>query len=137
DETGGDVLGPPGRVVGAPDLERADRLEVLELQVDLGLRLGHVQPDERGADGRARDRLARGPDLLERDQNATSVPAPFSRARRTTYSAAARSSTARPRERKTVSSPGSVRPVAAPISTSPISALMWSGPIAPDPSASR
>jgi hypothetical protein len=42
------------RVVGAADLERADRLERLEFQEDLeplALRIGHLQPDERRADG--------------------------------------------------------------------------------------
>src|SRR5207247_95169 len=62
DEPGGDVLRPARRVVGAADLERADRLEVLELEVDLS---GRLQPDEWCADGRPRERLAGGLDLLE------------------------------------------------------------------------
>jgi hypothetical protein len=57
----------------AAQLERADRLEILELQVDLPLVL---QPDK----GRAQDApgqpFAGGLDLGERDQNGTAVPAP-------------------------------------------------------------
>jgi hypothetical protein len=52
----------------AADLERADRLEVLELEPDL--RRGvDVEPDERGADRGAGDRLPRQLDLRDRDQN--------------------------------------------------------------------
>jgi hypothetical protein len=69
------------RVVGAPDLEGADRLEVLELEVDLGRRVVHREADERRAHGGAGDCLARAADVRERDQSSTSVPAPLSRAR--------------------------------------------------------
>src|SRR6266540_346663 len=92
----------PDRVRRPPDLERADRLQVLELEVDLGLAL-------------------RG---LQADQNSTAVPIPRSCARRRTYSAAARSSTASPSERKTVISSSSWRPGFAPMTTSPSSARM-------------
>jgi hypothetical protein len=74
----------PDRVRRAADLERRDRLEVLELQPDVGV----GQPDERRAHRRAGDPLARALDLGERDQNSTVVPVPVSAARRTRYSAA-------------------------------------------------
>ena len=68
----------PDRVRGAADLERADRLQVLELEPDLGSRgnLRPVQAYERRAQGNVGDRLARALDLGERDQSSTSVPTP-------------------------------------------------------------
>ena len=53
-------------VAGAAQLERADRLQVLELQPDLRRRVLDVQPDERRADRRSGDASARGADVLER-----------------------------------------------------------------------
>ena len=97
----------PDRVDGAADLERADRLQVLELEPDLR-RPVDGEANERRADRGAGDRLAGALDLGERDQNSTSVPTPCSRALRTISSAAARSSTARPSDLKTVSSSSSV-----------------------------
>src|SRR5581483_11619001 len=124
-------VGAADRVHPAADLEGADRLEVLELQPDVGLR----QPEERRPHGGVADRLARRLDLGERDQKSTVVPRPVSYARRIRYSAAARSSIARPSDSKTVSSSGDVRPGARPASTSPSSALMWPSAIAPSCSA--
>ena len=118
-----DVRRLPDRIDGASDLEGTDRLEVLELQPDLG-RPVDVEAHEWRSDRRAGDRLSRALDLCERDQNSTSVPAPSSRALRTMSSAAARSSTASPRDLKMVSSSVSVRPGCAPIRTSPTSARM-------------
>src|SRR5439155_8634045 len=94
-------VGRADRVRGAPDLEGADGLQALELEIDLA---GGVddQADDRDAHGRARDAGARLLDRLERDQKATVVPAPVSRARRARYSAAYRSSTAIPSDSKTV-----------------------------------
>src|SRR5581483_2307274 len=94
----------PDRVRGAAELERADRLQALELQPDLAP--GHVdrEPHERRADRVAGDALARALDLGERDQNGTSTPRPRSRARVAHSSAAARSSTAMPSDSNTVSS---------------------------------
>ncbi len=105
-------------------LEGADRLHALELEPDLGRRLVEVEPDERCADDRRRDPRPRGLDLVERDQNSTSLPTPCSRARRTTSSADARSSTASPSDLKSVSSSSLARPGCVPTSTSPSSALM-------------
>ena len=93
----------PDRVDGAADLERADRLQVLELEPDLR-RPFDRETQERRPDRGAGDRLAGALDLGERNQNSTSVPTPCSRALRTISSAAARSSTARPSDLKTVSS---------------------------------
>ena len=44
------------RVRGATDLKRADRLQILELEIDLTRCVGDVQPDERRADCGVRDR---------------------------------------------------------------------------------
>src|SRR5262249_32088603 len=63
--------------------------------------------------------------------NSTDVPRPSARARSNRYSAAKRSSTARPRDSKTVISSGDVRPGWLPTSTSPSSAAMWSARMAP------
>ena len=46
------------RVAGAADLEGVDRLERLELEIDLRVGVG-VEPDERRPDGDPRDRLPR------------------------------------------------------------------------------
>ena len=62
----------------AAELERADRLEVLELEVDLARVL---EAHERRARDAAGQPLPRGPDLGERDQNGTEVPAPSASAR--------------------------------------------------------
>ena len=97
------------RVRRAAELEGADRLQVLELEPDLGGRVD-LEPDERRADDGAGDSLAGALDLLERDQKSTSIPTPCSRARRTTSSADARSSTAIPSDLKTVSSSSCSRP---------------------------
>ena len=94
----------------AADLERADRLQVLELEPDLRRRVVDVEADERRADDRPRDALARRLDVGERDQKSTSTPTPRSRARRTTSSAEARSSTAIPSDSNTVSSSSCSRP---------------------------
>ena len=94
----------PDRVCRPADLERADRLQALELEPDL--RVGHVdlQADERRLDRGACDHLAGAADLRKRDQSWTSVPMPRSRARATQISAAARSSTAIPSDLNTVNS---------------------------------
>ncbi len=57
--------GKPDGVGGAADLERADRLERLELQIDLGSvrDLGGVQPHERSTHGDVGNPGARGLDL--------------------------------------------------------------------------
>src|SRR5262249_58947005 len=132
---GGDqALGPiAGRreqhgVGRTADLERADRLEVLELEVDLGGGILDTQPHQRGPDRGARDPLARRLDRGQLDHSPTSVPRPCARAAATAVSAAARSSTAMPSERNNVSSPSSRRPGAVPASTSPSSARMCSSP---------
>ncbi len=52
-------------IAGAAQLERADRLKVLELQPDLRPRVLDVQAHERRADRRPRDAAARRPDVLE------------------------------------------------------------------------
>jgi hypothetical protein len=57
------------RVRRTADLERADRLQVLELEVDLGRRFRDVEANERSAQGRACKQLARAFDLFEGDQN--------------------------------------------------------------------
>jgi hypothetical protein len=49
----------------AAQLERADRLQALELQPELARRLGRVQPDERRLDHRVPDPLPRGPDVVQ------------------------------------------------------------------------
>ena len=74
-------VGLEDRVQRAAQLERADRLQVLELQVDGARLLGQLEPDERGAHDPAGEALASGADLLDRDQNGTVVPAPSARAR--------------------------------------------------------
>ena len=56
------------------------------------------------------EHLARPPDLADRDHSETTVPASSASARRRTYSAAARSSTARPSDLKTVISSFDLRP---------------------------
>src|SRR5581483_4749541 len=123
------------RVDGAPDLERADRLHALELRPQLARRLGCLQPDERRPHGSAGDRLPGTADGVERDQNSTVSPRPVSRARRTRYSAANRSSTATPSERNTVSSFGDVRPGRWPTTISPSSASIQAPSIFPSTSA--
>ncbi len=112
------------RVRGAAQLEGADRLQALELEPDLRRGVVQVQADERRPDDGVRDPGSRPLDVLERDQNSTSLPTPCSRARRTTSSAAARSSTAIPSDLKSVSSSSRSRPGCVPTSTSPSSALM-------------
>src|SRR5262249_17898306 len=140
---GGEALGPAAgrreqRGVGrAADLERADRLEVLQLEVDLGGGILDAQPQQRGPDRRARDPLARRLDRGKLDHSSTSVPRPCARAAATAVSAAARSSTAMPSERNSVSSRSSRRPAAVPVRTSPSSARMCSSPpISPSLTAS-
>jgi hypothetical protein len=61
------------RIARAADLERSDRLQVLELEVDLRLAVG-AQAHERRADRGARDALARRLDLVERDHRVRSSP---------------------------------------------------------------
>ena len=123
DHAGGDRVrrGGPDRVRRAADLERADRLQVLELQPDVRVR----QADERSAHGRARDALPRPLDLGERDQNSTVVPrpspAPAARGTRRRRGPRPRG----PATRRRVISSSELRPAAAPASTSPSSALMW------------
>jgi hypothetical protein len=68
------------RVARPSDLEGADGLEVLELEVDL-CRPVEVEAEERRADGGADEQPAGALDLREGDQNETSTPAPASRAR--------------------------------------------------------
>jgi len=68
------------RVRGAAQLEGADRLQVLELEIDLGGRVLDLEPDERCADNGSRDALPSGFDLGERDQSSTSLPMPCSTA---------------------------------------------------------
>ena len=116
------------RVGGAADLERADRLQALELEPDLGRRLRHLQPDQRRAQHDVGDALARSLDVGERDQKSTSTPTPRSRARATQSCAAARSSTAIPIDLNTVSSSADRRPSTVPLSSSPSSPMMCSGP---------
>ena len=67
-------------VACAAELERADRLQVLELQVDLAVAVV-PEPDERRAQDAACQALACGLDLGERDQNGTAEPTPSARAR--------------------------------------------------------
>jgi hypothetical protein len=67
------------RVARPAQLERADRLQVLELEVDLAVAVV-AQPDERRAQDAARQALARGLDLGERDQKGTAEPTPSARA---------------------------------------------------------
>src|SRR5581483_1453217 len=124
------------RVAGPADLERAHRLQQLQLQPDLRVRV-HVEADERRADRNAVQHLARQADLLDRDHSDTTVPAASASARASTYSAAARSSTARPSDLKTVISSSERRPSAVPATRSPSSARMCSGPIAPSRWAKR
>jgi hypothetical protein len=67
--------------VGSPaQLERPDRLQVLELQVDLPVAVV-PELDERRAQDAARQALARRLDFRERDQNGTAEPTPSARAR--------------------------------------------------------
>jgi hypothetical protein len=63
-------------------LKAPDRLEVLELEVDLSGSVLELEPDERRANDVSRETLAGGLDLGERDHSSTSVPMPCSRARR-------------------------------------------------------
>src|SRR4029078_2515900 len=97
-------VGLEDRVERAAQLERADRLQVLELQVDGAGPVGQVEPDERRAQDTAAQARAGAADLLDRDQNGTDVPAPSASARAYTCSAEARSSAARPSDLKIVSS---------------------------------
>ena len=55
-------------VASASKLERADRLQVLQLQIDLAGRVLEVQLDQRNAQRGVLDALTRGTDLLQRDQ---------------------------------------------------------------------
>jgi hypothetical protein len=68
------------RVPRAAQLEGADRLEVLELEVDLRRRVFDLEPDERGADDGSGQALPGRFDLGERDHSSTSVPTPCSTA---------------------------------------------------------
>jgi soluble lytic murein transglycosylase-like protein len=61
----------PDRVDGAADLERADRLQVLELEPDLCRRVVDGKPDERRPDRGPLDPPAGGLDLGERDHGVT------------------------------------------------------------------
>jgi hypothetical protein len=61
-------------VRGAAELERADRLEVLELEVDLAVVL---EADERRAKDAPGEPVAGSLDLGQRDQNGTAVPTPW------------------------------------------------------------
>src|SRR5207237_10219332 len=119
----------PDRVDGTADLERADRLERLELQPDLGRCAVDVEPNERRPHRGSRNPLPRPLDLCERDQNSTVVPVAVSCARRTRYSAAYRSSTAIPSDRKTVSSSDALRPAARPLATWPSATAIQPGPV--------
>src|SRR5262245_37878184 len=74
--------GEQERVARAAQLEGADRLEVLELEVDLRRRVLELEADERRADDRAGQALAGSFDLGQRDHKATAVPTPSSSARR-------------------------------------------------------
>ena len=121
-------VGAAHGVGGAANLERADRLEQLELAPDLGRGVLGRKAHERRAQRRARDPLARGLDLVDRDHSSRLHAGARARARATASSAAARSSTAIPSERNTVSAPSPLRPGRSPISTSPSSATTWSGP---------
>ena len=53
------------RVCRAADLEGADRLQVLELEIDLSGRVSDVQADQRRADRGARDRTSRVIDVSQ------------------------------------------------------------------------
>ena len=117
------------RVRRAADLERADRLQALELEPDLarpalrpwsrtsGVRTATPAIVSRGALdlGRAGSEVDLGRRRRARARGATQS------------SAAARSSTARPSDLNTVSSSSARRPGCTPTSSSPSSALMWSG----------
>src|SRR5262249_34686129 len=112
----------------AAELEGADRLEVLQLQVDRAVRVG-LQAEQRRVQDPSREPPAGRADVVERDHQGTAVPRPDSRARADTSSAAPRASGPTPSDLKTVSSSGERRPSRSPIRTSPSSARMWSGPI--------
>jgi hypothetical protein len=68
------------RVKSSSQLERPDRLEVLQLQMDLAGVLRCIEADKRCADDLPGQPFTCLPDCLERDQNGTAVPAPASRA---------------------------------------------------------
>src|SRR5436309_15613095 len=70
------------RVQGAPQLEGANRLEVLELEVDLGRSFRKLEPDERRPQHGPRDPFPRRGDLVEGDHSWTRWPVPVSVARR-------------------------------------------------------
>jgi hypothetical protein len=70
------------RVRRAAELERADRLQALELEPDFRRRIVDVKPNERRLCDGVREPVPRALDVVERDQNSTSVPTPRSRARR-------------------------------------------------------
>ena len=70
------------RVPRAAQLEGADRLQVLELEVDLRRSVLELEPHERRADDRPGEALAGGFDLGQSDHSSTSVPTPSSSARR-------------------------------------------------------
>ena len=54
-------------IPGAANLERADRLQVLELEPDLAVDVGQLEPNERRADDEPQEPLACGLDVGERD----------------------------------------------------------------------
>ncbi len=62
------------RVARPADLERADGLQGLELEIDLGRRVVDGQAHERGAHDEVGDPLAGGLDVGQRDHSATSTP---------------------------------------------------------------
>jgi hypothetical protein len=74
--------GEQERVPRSAQLEGADRLEVLELEVDLGRPVGELESNERRADDRAGEAIACGFDVGQPDHSSTSTPAPSSSARR-------------------------------------------------------
>ena len=66
EDAAGDRLRARGAdgVERAAELERADRLQALELQPELARRLRRVQPDERRLEHRVADPLPRGADIV-------------------------------------------------------------------------
>ena len=70
------------RVARPAQLERADRLEVLELQIELGRGALDLDADERRADDGSCESVPSSRDLGERDHSSISVPRPSSSARR-------------------------------------------------------
>ena len=137
------LLGRGGadRVGGAADLERVDRLQRLELAVDLGRRRQLVDAASGPAASEPRCRRSASGPARSRPGRSQLHPCPEHRrscAVRTASVAAARSSTPMPSERNSVSPSAGVRPSAAPASTSPSSARMCRSPsITPSSTASR